>query len=278
MNKPLLATAFVFLLWGNAGWAAYQDEVLADNPVAYYRFEEASGATATDSSPNANDGTYTNGVLLGQPSAPQLGTAARFDGIDDYVSTLRTISTDFTLELWINSNAGSPTGAASYEGNGLLWSDVGGDANDFTLAILNDGLSFFAGDSAMTVTSANAINDGRWHHLVATRAIGGSMEIFVDGVSRGTVPSGSSPLDANPSIMIGGNVLDGRFFAGLIDEVAYYPTVLSVERIRAHFQAGSTPAVAVPVPALGEHAFAVLVAFLAAWGVLMSRRRRNRMP
>jgi hypothetical protein len=264
------------MLWGNLSLAAYKDEVLADNPVAYYRFEETSGTTAKDSA-NSNDGTYMNGVLINQPSAANLGRAASFDGIDDFVSTPRTVSTDFTLELWINTTASSLTGTNAYEGNGLLWSDVGGSANDFVMAMLNNGLSFFTGNPDISVTSANAINDGRWHHLVATRTQGANVEIFVDGISRGTTTTNNSPLDGNPAIMIGGNTLDGRYFNGLIDEVAYYPTVLSVARIRAHFQAGSSSSVtaATSVPTLGEWALASLIAFLALFGVYGLRQRRG---
>ena len=276
MNKLLLATGFVPMLWGNLALAAYQDEVLADNPVAYYRFEETSGTTAKDTTLNANDGTYVNGVLINQASAPNLGKAARFDGINDYVSTPRTVSTSFTLELWIKTTATSLTGTDAYEGNGLLWSDVGGPANDFVMAMLNNGLSFFTGNPDVSVTSAIAINDGRWHHLVATRTQGANIEIFVDGISRGTTTTNNNPLDANPSIMIGGNVLDSRYFSGLIDEVAYYPTVLSVARIRAHFQAGSGSSSSVTsVPTLGEWALAGLIAFLALVGVYGLRQQRT---
>jgi len=257
------------MLWGNLALAAYQDEVLADHPVAYYRFEETSGTTARDSTANSNDGTYINGVLINQPSLPNLGKAARFDGIDDYVSTARTVSTNFTLELWINTTATSLTGSQAYEGNGLLWSDVGGVANDFVLAMLNNGMSFFTGNPDTTVTSAIAINDGRWHHLVATRTQGGNVEIFVDGISRGTTTTNNIPLDGNPSIMIGGNILDSRYFSGLIDEVAYYPTVLSVDRIKAHYLAGSFSI----VPTLGEWALAGLIAVLSLFGLYSLRQR-----
>ncbi len=273
MNKLLPAIGLMSTLWGNLAFAAYQDEVLADNPVAYYRFEETSGTTAIDTA-NSNDGTYTNGVLINQPGAANLGRAASFDGIDDYVSTPRTVSTNFTLELWIKTTASGLTGTQAYEGNGLLWSDVGGLANDFVVAMLNSGLSFFTGNPDITVTSATAINDGAWHHLVATRTQGGNVEIFVDGVSRGTTTTNNNPLDGNPFIMIGGNVLDSRYFAGLIDEVAYYPTVLSVDRIRAHFQAGSASPSLTAIPLLGGGALAGLVALLALFGVYRLRQRR----
>jgi len=270
MNRILLAVPLAYVLCGPA-LAAYQDEVLADNPVAYYRFEETSGTTAFDTA-NSNDGSYVNGVLLNQPGAPALGKAASFDGIDDYVSTPRTVSTDFTLEAWVKTTAPSLTGSQSYEGNGLLWSDVGGAANDFAMAMLNNGLSFFTGNPDVTVTSAVAINDGAWHHLVATRTQGGSVEIFIDGVSQGTATTNNNPLNGNPSIMIGGNVLDGRYFAGLIDEVAYYPSVLSTVRIRAHFRAGALSTAA--VPALRGWGLAGLVAFLGLFGVYRVRQYR----
>jgi hypothetical protein len=271
MNRILLAVASVSILWGNLALAAYQDEVLADNPVAYYRFEETSGTTAFDTA-NSNDGSYVNGVLLDQPSAPGLGKAATFDGIDEYVSTPRTVSTDSTQELRVKTTAASLTGSQAYEGNGLLWSDVGGAANDFAMAMLNNGLSFFTGNPDVTVTSATAINDGVWHHLVATRTQGGSVEIFIDGVSQGTATTNNNPLDGNPSIMIGGNVLDGRYFAGLIDEVAYYPRVLSVARIQAHFQAGLSPSVTA-VPTLTVWASAALIAFLGLLGLYRLQQR-----
>jgi len=271
MSRSLLATGLVSMLWGNLALAAYQDEVLADHPVAYYRFEETSGTTARDTTANANDGTYMNGVLINQSGLANLGRAARFDGIDDFVSTARTVSTNFTLELWINTTASSLTGDQAYQGSGLLWSDVGGEANDFVMAMLNNGLSFFTGNPDISVTSATAINDGRWHHLVATRTQGGNVEIFVDGISRGTTTTNNNPLDGNPSIMIGGNVLDSRYFSGLIDEVAYYPTVLSVDRINAHYLAGAVSI----VPTLREWALAGLIACLALFGVYSVRRQRS---
>jgi hypothetical protein len=274
MRILLPTTILLSVLACNPACADYASEVLADNPIAYYRFEETSGSTAFDTTANGNDGTYTNGVALGQPGAPGLGRAARFDGINDYVQTARTVSTDFTLELWINTTASSLSGSQSYEGNGLVWSDVGGAANDFAVAMLNNGLSFFTGNPDVTVTSAVAINDGRWHHLVATRTMGGSVEIFVDGVSRGTTTTNNSPLNANPSIMIGGNVLDSRYFSGLIDEVAYYPAVLSAARIKAHFQAVTTASPVTAVPTLGEWGLAGLIVAVAAFAAL----RRSASP
>ena len=47
MNKLLIGAALSSMFWAGLASAAYQDEVLADGPVAYYRFEAgSSSATA----------------------------------------------------------------------------------------------------------------------------------------------------------------------------------------------------------------------------------------
>jgi hypothetical protein len=94
----------------------------------------------------------------------------------------------------------------------------------------------------------------------------------MDGVSQGTTTTNNNPLDGNPSIMIGGNVLDGRYFARLIDEVAYYPYVLSAARIRSHFRASALSSAA--VPALGQWGLVGLIALLGLFGVYRLRQRR----
>jgi len=72
-------------------------------PVAHYRFEEASGTAASDSV-GSNDGTYTNGVSLGQASVlPGLGNAAEFDGVNDFVqlsSPLTVGSSSNSVAVW----------------------------------------------------------------------------------------------------------------------------------------------------------------------------------
>src|SRR5690242_13514517 len=71
---------------------AFAQDVLADNPVGYWRFGESSGPAAADSSPHANAGTYHGGITLGQQLRPLLGgdTAALFDGATGIVTITNT--------------------------------------------------------------------------------------------------------------------------------------------------------------------------------------------
>ena len=46
----------------------YSDEILSDSPAAFWRLGEASGTVADDEA-STNNGTYQNGVTLGQTGA-----------------------------------------------------------------------------------------------------------------------------------------------------------------------------------------------------------------
>ena len=85
----------------------YATTVGADNPIAWWRLGEASGATAVDQKA-ANPGTYFNAPTLGAASLLGSDTANKavtFDGTNDYArianSTALNISTPITLEAWI---------------------------------------------------------------------------------------------------------------------------------------------------------------------------------
>lgn len=268
MKKIVHSLACLAMLGSAHGaFAAYQDVVLAGNPIAYYRFEETTGTTASDSSGSGNDGTYMNGVTLGETGIA--GAAAGFDGVNDYVNTPNTVGMDFTLEAWINTTANSPGGVHAWEGDGLLWSDVGGSADDFVVGILDNRLAFTYGDSLTlndtTVTGGPELNDGEWHHIAVTRDMGVGVALYVDGNLVAAGPANNQILDDNPEIHIGGNTLDSRYFQGLIDEVAYYDRVLTVYELRdrgdaviAEIPALSPPGMFVLATVIAGLAFAVL--------------------
>ncbi len=218
----------------------YTGVVLQDGPIAYWRLGESAGTTAFDASGHGFTGTYFNGVLLGQPGAlaEDADTAARFDGRDDHVRFANPVANDFTVEAWVKTTATSLTGIQGYSGNGLVWSDVGGVTNDWVLAVLNDRVAFFTGNPDDTITGTTPINDGNYHHVVATRVRGGEKRLYVDGRLEAVGSTNNSPLNANPVVEVGGNTLDGRYFNGTMDEVALYPRALTAGQVVAHFLAG----------------------------------------
>ena len=230
---------------------SYRDAVMADNPAAYWRLGEASGATAVDEK-GANAGTYLGGVTKGQPGAltGEANTSASFDGVDDYVSVPHSGSlsatSGVTVEAWVKrtksgvwqnvvAKSGSGTAAAQ---NYALWINT---AN-------RPVLYFGNGSSSGSVTAPAAI-DTNWHHLVATYDEANA-KIYVDGVLKATAAS-NVPLTANTQALTIGRSVDGlRVFGGLIDEVAVYTSALSLSSIQAHYQSANTLDSTAPVVVL----------------------------
>ena len=219
-RKFIYLSSFVLALWLTASIA------VADL-VAHYPFDEGSGSTAIDISGNGHDGT-----LNGDPqwTAGHLAGALDFDGTDDYVEITRVVQDDFTLMAWIKTDTpGLSMGSQGYQGSGLIWSDVAGVANDFILAILGTKLSFFCGNPDLSVNSDRDVVTGEWVHVAATRsAQEKKIGIYINGEHEKTIDhANSGPLNALDTIAIGGNVLDSRYYTGLIDEVRIYDHVLS---------------------------------------------------
>ncbi len=165
--------------------------------------------------------------------------AAKFGTFGYYATANRVVQDSFTLEAWIKTSATSLTGANFYNGNGLIYADVGGDNNDFGTSILNNKLAFGTGNPETTVVSATSVNTGDWVHIAATRdAATGALEVFVDGQSDGTATSTNlAALTASTTITIGGNSIDGRYFDGLIDEVRIWNVVRTPTQIQATMNA-----------------------------------------
>ncbi len=219
--------------------------------VVQWSLDEGSGTTAHDFSGNGNDGT-----LNGDPqwATGKIGGALEFDGTGDYVEVPRVVQDDFTLMAWIKTDTpGLSLGAQGYQGSGLIWSDIAGVANDFILAILGTKLSFFCGNPDLSVNSDRDIVTAEWVHVTATRsAQEGKISIYINGEHENTLDhANNGPLDALDTIAVGGNVLDSRYYTGLIDEVRIFDHVLSGIEVLGAMQGQIWPYAWGPDPADG---------------------------
>jgi len=212
--------------------------------VAYYPFD----GNMQDVSGNNNSGQAAGNLTY---QAGKFGQAACFDGVDAYINVRRTLDADFTLSAWIKTAGPSLRGGQCYEGNGVLWSDVWGEGNDFILGVLNDKLCMFTGRPDASVLSASTIVTGAWVYVAATRdQQSGRVAVYVNGKYEQAMTSGRNILDANPAIHIGANTLDRRFFQGCLDDVHLYNRVLAEDEIAALF--ALQPAVLPPISKIPE--------------------------
>jgi RHS repeat-associated protein len=238
-----------------SGGSSYSSVVMADSPVAYWRFGESSGTTAADATGNGNTATYNAGVKLGAPGAigGDSDTSANFDGIGGYARSDVTINTSpVTVEAWIYLTS-YPRSAATVIG----FSDgPGSTTRDKILYVTPEGkLEFYCWDGSTRLTSApsNALSLYQWHHVAGVYD-GTHLLAYVDGKQVGSVSASSTFTGYSAhDVFVGGGVesVDGSatvdsLEAG-IDDVAIYTHALSAAEVAAHYQAGDP--VARPRPA-----------------------------
>jgi hypothetical protein len=212
--------------------------------IDYWRLDEATGTTMTDT--KATNGTYVNAPTLGVAGAFDDGdTATAFDGVSDYATVTKTLSGNFSVEFAFKSTQGigSTSTTQWWGGAGLVDADVSSSTSkDWGISLRADG-KIMAGDGNsttpgdQTAISSGSYNDGSWHLVDVTRNQStGVITIYVDGVSVGSV-TGTTVALTSPTVTFGRISSGGNFFAGTLDDVSFYNTVLSASTITSHYTA-----------------------------------------
>ena len=245
--------------------ADYQSEILSENPLAYYRFSD--GVAAIDPAINsgslgaAGNGTYQLLNTRGVPGAVAGNTAVAF------VDNASPTAIDHTGSITIPNNAAlnpSHTGTNAFTVE--CW--VLPSRNTSTLLSPVNSMSFTTGRAGfliyqnsatweirmgnkaaannVTFLTGGTVTPGQWQHLAMTYTGGtnGTMTLYVDGVQAvtGAVTNGYEAND-NAPFVIGATAAPNRTFDGSVDEVAFFPSLLSQARIQARVaQRSSNPA------------------------------------
>lgn len=249
-----------------AARADYEAEILSENPVVYYRFDD--GVTVDDldtavgvnlgSLGTAGDGSFIGTTTRGVPGAitgntamsatQPNATAINFIGAmstpnNAALNPSHTGTNPFTVECWVKPNTNTSTllspfnsmsfttGRAGYliYQNGATWQlRLGNKASTTPVLTLNGG----------TVVA------GTWQHIAFTYTGGtnGTAILYVDGVPVATgVPTGTGyEANDNAPFLIGATSNLARTFDGTVDEVAFTAAVLPEARIDARIAERNT--------------------------------------
>ena len=180
------------------------DLLLCNNPAPVdvsgnYNAVTVTGAIGKRVSPYTMTGKYDKSAH---------GGSVYFDGTDDYLTgptpaTMGIGTGDFTIECWFNATA-ADTDKGIWDAH-----TTSSSADGLTLTRITATTFRVWATSQILVSSATLITNA-WNHLAVVRN-SGTLELFVNGVSQGTVAN-STNLNSTQPFVIG----SGRYQAGSV--------------------------------------------------------------
>ena len=209
-------------------------------PIVDLALDETSGAIASDDSGNANDGLINGSADWSTDGL--VGGALTFDGIDDDVELPTSVlsSEAGAVSLWFRTSADFTNevghmfyGTSSADGS----ANGGGTQNECHLTLSQSaGVSFFCEGSTsgedLGLSGGADLNDGAWHHAVASWDRGGWSDLYVDGQRRSrTFASNHNPFEFSTFVRLGRPNANSRRFEGDLDEVRLFDRPLALYEV-----------------------------------------------
>ena len=211
----------------NKDYCVPGDTSKCDKPVLELKMNEKSGTTANDSSGNGNNGTLANGPVWDRGKingGVSLGNG-NYVRINDNAQ-LRPGTDDFTSSFWIKTPFSSSVAVS--------WPVIFSKGNTTTAPANTWGFMRYTnsnnrinysqssdtgGSFDVSLTTGN-LSDG-WH-FISVRRSGSTVQLYVDGKFFSEDTSAGSNLSSASDIYLGGNISDGAYFLGTIDQILYF--------------------------------------------------------
>ncbi|MET7380234.1 LamG-like jellyroll fold domain-containing protein [Streptomyces sp. NPDC005526] len=214
------------------------------HPAGWWKLNQTSGRSVTDSSGTGNTATADPGVTWADDAAKFAGSST---GTGDVIATNSPVldtSASYTVSAWVNLTdtstyrtfvAQGGTNRASFY---LQYSKAD---NAFRFHAANSDTASPSAYYDATAGSAAPLNT--WTHLVGVfDASNGSMKLYVDGAQSGTTATNTSPWTGTGPLSIGGAKTAGGttsdVVAGEVGNVQVYQRALSAGEVSSLYGKG----------------------------------------
>ena len=210
-------------------WSFTTCNDFSSNLVGWWKFDDGSGGTATDSA-----GT-NNGTLNGDPTwaTGRFDGALSFDGNGDYVSVAPIVpltGNTVTAQAWIRLD--------KYAGiyNPILTQNTGNNGYYFDVTSGKPSFHIVVSPSYVQAISPEVINTDQWYYVAGTND-GSNLKLYIDGQLEDSAFS-TGFLGVNNIAKIGGEPGSSLYFTGIIDDVRIYDRALTAGEILQLYQEG----------------------------------------
>jgi len=223
--------------------------------IALWKFDEAEGNIAADSSENNLVGTLI-GNPQWQPTGGKVGGALEFDGIDDYIDFWSdanlNIANAVTIAAWIKLS-----GPAEDQ---KIVSNQDNSAGGYKFGVYSNKIELEIRDSGNTATMNRYVDGGTdlqpgvWYHVMCVYSQGSYIRTYVNGNLDRELITAVVLAPTSGTLKIGREpFMDAYFYNGLIDELSIYNYALSEADVAAIYSGKALPTLAqAETPAAGE--------------------------
>ena len=253
VRVPSLNTGTViYMYYGNSCIASSTQNktgVWNSNFKGVYHLKETSGGAnaIADSTANANHGTDYNSPTLG--ASGQINGCVDFNGTSHRIDAATSSSLDITgnqitLSAWFRAQniPGIPQIIFTKP---VATGSHNNPYHQYSLHLLNDSpytprFWLTIGGTGRSIASSQTVVADTWHLLTGVYD-GATMQIYLDGVQRGSVAQTGNISSYNTPLRIGANGAPGEFFKHNIDEVRVANTARSAGWIATEYNNQKSP-------------------------------------
>ena len=205
--------------------------------VGWWKLDETSGTTASDSTAYGNDGSLQN-MDGSEWTMAKVDYGLDLDGSFDYIETnmASNLATTVTMMAWFKSDDAGTIGD-DYVAQRFITQRRSSTDSRLALGINNDKVAVYWHDGTDVVNEGtDTLTTGRYYHAAVTYDTT-NVRLYINGVEDANSPFPATIVaGSTDTFLIGAHKPTDRFFDGVLDDVRIYDEALSAAAINAIYE------------------------------------------